>query len=112
MIDAEIDAATMAKKTNMWQTLTEEEIREGSKRILEFYPLGNVPLRSLFPVLQRCATVASGWKRCSCRKKDRDEERRRRRERNEKENERRRSQSGAPRESVVNMEELERAMKR
>jgi len=66
VIDAKIDEATMAKKTNMWQTLTEAEIREGSKRILEFYPLGNAPLRSLFPFLSRCAPMTSGWKKYSC----------------------------------------------
>jgi hypothetical protein len=66
VIDAKIDEATMAKKTNMWQTLTEAEIREGSTRILEFYPLGNAPLRSLFPLLSRCAPMTSGWKKYSC----------------------------------------------
>lgn len=57
----------------MWQTLTEAEIREGSKRILEFYPLGNTPLRSLFPILSRCAPMTSGWKSWSCWQKHRKE---------------------------------------
>lgn len=41
----------MARATNKWQTLTENEILDGQKRILDFYPLGNLPLKRIFPVL-------------------------------------------------------------
>lgn len=41
----------MQRATGGWSVLTEKEILEGQKRVLEFYPLGNAPLRVVFPIL-------------------------------------------------------------